>query len=125
VTARILITGSREWTNAGYIAHMLAIAAQFHPGAVLVHGDCRGADRIAARIWSRWGLPTEPHPADWARDGRAAGPIRNAAMVNAGADLCLAFLLPGSRGAVHCAELAEQAGITTKRFGHVTQEIAS
>lgn len=116
MTDRILITGSRDWTDVPFIARMLAIAARLHPGAVLVHGDCRGADRIAAQIWIRWGLPTEPHPADWSR-GRAAGPIRNAEMVKAGADLCLAFLLPGSRGAVHCAHLAEQAGITTKRFG--------
>lgn len=124
MTDRILITGSRDWTNVPYIRHMLTIAARFHPDAVLVHGDCRGADRIAAGIWTGWGLPTEPHPADWSH-GRAAGPIRNTEMVNAGADLCLAFLLPGSRGAVHCADLAEQAGITTKRFGPTDDEKAT
>jgi hypothetical protein len=37
-------------------------------------------------------------------------------MVNLGADLVLAFIRNGSRGASHTADLAEQAGIETRRF---------
>jgi len=37
-------------------------------------------------------------------------------MVAAGADLCLAFIHNGARGASHCAALAEQAGIPTIRI---------
>lgn len=50
----------------------------------LVHGDCpRGADAIAAH-WaaSHPEVQVETHPADWDRFGRAAGPIRNQAMVD-------------------------------------------
>lgn len=111
---RILITGSRTWTDTARIRAVLMWCRRTYPDAVLVHGDCRGADRIAAGIWTSWGLPTEAHPADWHTHGRAAGPMRNHRMVAAGADLCLAFLRDSSRGATHCA--AERAGIPTFRI---------
>ncbi|GAA3638091.1 hypothetical protein GCM10022267_25750 [Lentzea roselyniae] len=113
---RILITGSRRWTDVNRVRRMLAVVRALYPTAVLVHGNCRGADRIAAGIWRSWGLPTEAHPADWDRHKRAAGPIRNRHMVRLGAVLCVAFLRPDSRGSVHCAQLAERAGIRTIRI---------
>jgi SLOG family YspA-like protein len=112
MTSRILITGSRTWTDNTVIRD--ALAPYRSPGAVLVHGGARGADRIAAAIWRRWGLLVEAHPADWSIE-RAAGVIRNRRMVALGADVCLAFIREHSRGATHCADTAENAGIPTRR----------
>jgi hypothetical protein len=80
---------------------------------IIVHGaNLQGADRHAAD-WARENeIAQEPHPADWARHGRAAGPIRNQEMIDAGADVCLAFPLPQSRGTVDCIRRAKEAGIT-------------
>ena len=111
---RVLVTGSRDWADRQAIA--AALRDWQAPGAVLVHGGARGADRIAAALWRSWGLRDEPHPADWHRHGRAAGPIRNQQMVAAGADVCLAFIRHASRGATHCAATAEHAGIPTIRL---------
>jgi hypothetical protein len=120
MSARILITGSRTWIDNTRIRDALADAYRRFPDAVLVHGDARGADRIAAGIWRRGGLPTEAHPADWTR-GRGAGMARNRHMVDLGADVCLAFIRQHSRGATHCAALAEAAGIPTCRYREDTR----
>ncbi|MGH3525755.1 MAG: hypothetical protein ACRDQ6_00390 [Pseudonocardiaceae bacterium] len=82
----------------------------------MVHGGARGADQLADEVARGWGWTPEPHPADWARYGRSAGYRRNAAMVTLGADVCLAFILDGSRGASHTAQLAHTAGIPTRRY---------
>jgi len=116
MTGRILITGSRTWTAVSTLRAELARWRQVYPDAVLVHGACRGADLMAAGIWLGWHLPAEPHPADWTRHGRAAGFLRNRAMVDLGADVCLAFIRNDSHGATHCADLAQAAGIPTYRI---------
>ena len=122
---RILITGSRDWTNqnAVYgaihmaifeISELIGSRTTGEPAVTIVHGHCpTGADAIANRMI---GLEIERHPADWEEHGRAAGPIRNAEMVALGADVCLAFIKNNSKGATGCALLAEKAGIPTRRF---------
>lgn len=117
---RILVTGSRTWTAVALLRTTLAHWRCVYPDAVLVHGACRGADLIAAGIWSGWHLPVEPHPADWTRHGRAAGFLRNQHMVTLGADVCLAFIRDHSRGAEHTAALANAAGIPTIRIRQET-----
>jgi hypothetical protein len=119
---RVLVTGSRTWTDTGTIRD--ALASVWGDGAaVLVSGACpRGADRLAEACWTRWGGHVERHRADWDRHGRAAGYRRNTAMVAAGASVCLAFIRAGSPGASHTAALAEAAGIPTHRHTEPTTQ---
>lgn len=117
---RILITGSRDWTDVRVIDETMRQVWLERPGLPLrrvtvVHGGARGADTIAESIARRVGMTVECHPAAWDTRGRAAGIIRNSEMVNAGADVCLAFIRNSSRGATHCADLAEAKGIETRR----------
>lgn len=127
---RILVTGSRDWSDQDVISGALR-EYRGVPGdyPTLVSGACpTGADAIAERYAANNLWKIETHPADWGKHGRAAGPIRNAEMVEAGADVCLAFIgpctsprchIPGrhpSHGATHTADLAEANGIPTHRF---------
>lgn len=120
---RILITGSRTWTDrtaialaiSGYLESVGTSIGGAYPFPIVVHGGARGADQLADQAARNWGWTPEPHPADWGRYGRSAGFRRNAAMVALDADVCLAFILDGSRGASHTAQLAETAGIPTHR----------
>jgi len=131
---RVLVTGSRDWSDRTAIYRALYEHCQSkwemgydgdgHPvdylpptDFVLVHGACpTGADAIA----DGWGIiqwvTVERHPAKWDKYGKRAGFLRNAEMVAMGADLCLAFIKDNSRGATMCANLAESVGIPTIRY---------
>ena len=79
----------------------------------IVHGDARGADRLAADVAMSHGFWVEAHPAQWTRDGNAAGPKRNEMLAKLGADLCIAF--PGGRGTADMVRRAEKHGIPVRR----------
>ena len=113
---RILVTGSRDWTDEQRIFEALLLYSGGR-GTILVHGACpTGADAIADRIASDWPWEIERYPADWNKYGKRAGFIRNKEMVDLGADICLAFIKNNSKGASMTATIAERAGIRTVRF---------
>lgn len=122
---RVLVTSSRTWDREdviwGSLDHLAAGAlAAGYDRVVVVHGMCeRGGDAHAdawylARRATDMPLVVERHPANWAEHGKRAGYIRNLAMVQRGADVCLAAIRDQSKGATMCAELAERAGITVQ-----------
>lgn len=133
---RVLVTGSRKWTDRDAVYRALdgqleiACAEIGLPGLTVVHGDCAiGADRLADEwvkdrrksFWQVFLFLAEPHPADWERHGKSAGPIRNQQMVDLGADVCLAFPLGRSPGTRHCMKAAERAGIPVINYAEREQ----
>ena len=131
VPPRLLVTGSRDWSDERSVRNALFTAYGWlgvrglllvgRPTAVtLVHGNANGLDRIAGGIAAEWHWDVEVHPALWQVHGKSAGPIRNSEMVLAGANLCLAFPLPrpggGKSGTQDCYEKALDAGIPTWIF---------
>lgn len=115
---RVLVTGSRDWLNAQMIYNVmfdLHLTATSQP--TLVSGNCpTGADAIAEAIADYLKWPVERHPADWENLGKRAGFVRNAEMVESGADVCIAFIRNKSKGASMTADLAHKAGILTKVY---------
>jgi hypothetical protein len=120
---RVLVTGSRDWDDEGVIYGALdeVLLRCMYVGRAmhLIHGGAAGADSIAHN-WAREAkVDRVVYEAQWREHGvynPQAGLARNRLMVEAGADLCLAFIRNGSRGATHCANLAEEAGIKTWRW---------
>lgn len=136
----LLFTSSRDGVTEADVE--AALRPLFAPDKILVSGGARGGDRIAARLWRGWGGQVDEHPvtpAQW-QHSRAAGYRRNAAMVAtvkaAGDGECLAIIARctaagcpktephGTHGAVHCAGLAEAAGLPVTRVKTAPQPAA-
>ncbi len=121
----ILVTGTRNWSDARRVAEVLDRAAdQAAEGVRLLIGDAPGVDDLA-RVWAEArGVPVEVFPARWAQmaaEGKprgAAGPERNRAMLDRldraeGERLVVAVhddLDGRSKGTRHCVGEARRRG---------------
>lgn len=114
--ANICVTGSRHWKNATIIDAMVQIHLRADHRHRLHVGDARGADAIARTTADVMGQLGEVYRAAWDQQGKAAGMIRNIAMLEAAQPvLLLAFRIPdapsGSRGTDGCIAEARRRGI--------------
>lgn len=107
----VVVTGSRNWTDAGAIRVELM---RLPINTTVIHGGARGADLLAMSIAQDIGLPVITFPANWKEFGKRAGPIRNQDMIEQHPDLVLAFPLKDSIGTWDCVRKAEKAGIQTR-----------
>lgn len=103
---RALVTGGRHYENRASVYQALDALGPSELG----HGDAPGADRIAAGWARESGIACQAFPADWRREGRAAGPRRNARMLQAfRPDMLIAF--PGHRGTTDMVMQTRHAGV--------------
>jgi hypothetical protein len=137
---RLLVTGSRTWKDYERLCRCLdkvsESLAKTHPdryvkeGLTLMSGHAYGADAMA-EAWFLTRYPLEQPEiwkAEWGKYHKRAGIVRNTAMVDAGPDVCVGFIMDcdqrkcahlpvhGTHGAVHCADYAERCGIPTTRY---------
>ena len=115
---RILVTGDRNYRNAVEVYSNLQYETEGRD-AVVVHGDAKGADTYAEVCAQLLGVPTEPHPADWDKYGRRAGPVRNQEMLDSGIDYWIAFHdnIAESKGTADMIERCKKAGIPGRLIG--------
>jgi len=146
MTVHLLVTGSRFLPADGYLLATLdRLHAELDEHLMVVHGQCDPRhpatrrripwdhaatcgvhpDRLLGADWQAdlWAastrLPTDPNPADWDHYGRAAGPIRNRAMVDKFATvraLVAAFPVGTSAGTMDCVRRAKAAGIPVRVY---------
>lgn len=115
-----MVTGARRWDRQGTVFGALTKAYLQYGAFELRHGACvTGADWYAHQwyvlVGRILGCTELRFPANWER-GREAGPERNRRMIEAGADLVLAFPLPGGSGTQHTMRLAREAGIEVVEY---------
>lgn len=105
---RILVCGGREYSNRAKVYEVLSFFKEVKP--IIIHGAEIGADSLADEAAKYFGFETDPTPADWAKYGKAAGPVRNKVMLDKNPDLVIAF--PGGPGTANMKMIAKNAGTT-------------
>ncbi len=90
---KVLVCGSRNWVEESIIKYALRkLLYDNEPEEIeVIHGDCRGADRLAGKIAKELGMRVTKFPANWKEHGRAAGPIRNQQMLDEDPDIVIGF----------------------------------
>ena len=117
---RIIVTGTRENDTAWNLFAIETVCELWRQENdskdefVIVHGNNpAGIDHAVGIFFRMYGFQVEARSADWKAYGRAAGPIRNQEMINAGADLCIGFPKGRSVGTRDCIRRAKKAEIRT------------
>lgn len=81
---KILVTGSRTWTDTLTIYDALVFATRNQaPEAqvTVLHGGASGADRYAAHAAKLLSFAVEEYAAEWQRYGKAGGTVGIGAML--------------------------------------------
>lgn len=107
---RLLVCGGRDYSD---LDKVIAVLDSLQP-TIIIEGGAKGADNLAWRWAKLREVEVRTFKADWQRDGKAAGPIRNQRMLDEGRpDQVLAF--PGGRGTADMVRRAELARIQVVR----------
>lgn len=111
----VIICGGRDYRFAARDREWLDALHRKAPITMVYHGACpTGADREADRWALTRGIEVRRFLADWQAHGAAAGPRRNAAMLDAGpVKAVIAF--PGNRGTVNMMAQAANRGVEVIR----------
>jgi hypothetical protein len=113
---KILVCGGRDYTGIRKLFTVLNECITNYPPPntlEIVQGGAKGADFLAKCWASALGINHTEFPADWKRYGKAAGAVRNQAMLDYGPDLVIAF--PGGTGTADMVRRAEAAGIKVQK----------
>jgi len=95
---RQAVIGSREYPRLDFVRHYVST---LHTSTIVVSGGARGVDKQAQDAAEVRGLTVDIYPADWTRNGKAAGFIRNQQIADH-ADRVTAFWDGSSRGTIDC-----------------------
>jgi len=113
---RVIIAGTRTFRDYELLRascdSLLAEKRQTH-AIIVISGTARGADRLGEAYAKERGFQLQQFPADWDRDGKAAGIIRNARMAD-NADALIAFWDGNSRGTRNMIETARNKGLAVR-----------
>jgi hypothetical protein len=118
---KVLVCGDRDWQDETRMWCALMVLEEFDRCPEIITGGCRGADEMAMEIAYENFWTMQEHLADWAKWGKAAGPIRNQQMLDVGKpDLVLAFHddIERSKGTKDMLWRAIGAGVPTMLFGN-------
>ena len=115
----LLVCGGRDYDNRERLFRVLdqALQAVTRSGKTftLIHGGARGADTLAS-VWAENRKITDEgghvrvYVANWERDRKAAGPIRNKLMLTSEHPHVI-VACKGGNGTAHMMKIGREAGI--------------
>ena len=107
---KILVCGGRDYNNRKVVDELLSSIHSQETITEIIHGAARGADTLGGLWAKRNNIPVREFPADWNKNKKAAGHIRNIQMLKEGQpDAVVAF--PGGSGTNHMITIAEKEGL--------------
>jgi hypothetical protein len=106
---KTIIAGGRDVYD--YAILLAAIEEANFTITEVVSGGAKGADALGEQYAESMNLTLKIYPADWEKNGRAAGPIRNRQMAEYGEQL-IALWDGKSRGTKNMIEAATKKGLT-------------
>ena len=110
---RVIIAGTRTFSNYEQLRttcnNLLSEKQRTHT-IVVISGTARGADQLGERYAKERGFQLRHFPADWERNGKAAGYIRNAKMAD-NADALIVFWDGQSRGTKNMIDIARRKSL--------------
>lgn len=110
---RILVCGGRDAKIEDYSAVKAVLKAIVRTGDTIIHGGASGIDHFAdiyAGTVVDAGVDCVRFPADWKKQGKKAGFLRNKKMLDEGKpDLVVAF--KGGKGTANMVNLARKAKV--------------
>lgn len=111
---KVIVCGGRDFANRAYVWSKLDQVHAKTAITSLMQGGAAGVDRLAAEWRVAKGIPGFVCRPDWEKHGKAAGPIRNARMLEWKPDLVVSF--PGGRGTQDMIKQAKAAGVPVRSF---------
>ena len=105
---RVIIAGGRNIHD--YELVKAAIRESQFPISEIISGGAKGVDALGERYAEEMNIQLAIYYADWQKEGRAAGPLRNARMAKDGQAL-IAIWDGKSRGTKNMIETATKRGL--------------
>lgn len=110
---RVIIAGGREFNNYELLKEKCDIALSKTENIEIVSGTANGADKLGEQYAKEKGYTIKQFPADWDRNGKSAGYIRNEEMAMY-ADAAIIFWDGASKGTKHMIQLAKTYKLKVK-----------
>lgn len=102
-----LICGGRDFSHQEMFDQVMSqLLEMFGCPERVIHGAATGADAMGASWAERMAIKAVAFPADWKAHGKAAGPIRNQAMLELQPSRVIAF--PGGSGTADMVKRAKK-----------------
>lgn len=122
---RVLVCGDRYWNDyaelSGALLSFIRFSGLIPQDVTVISGAAAGADTLAAKCAKIHGMSLQEYEADWDSYGKAAGPIRNKAMLVDGLpDIVIAFhdSISTSKGTANMIKQARKAGLVVYLYAH-------